>query len=73
MPVYVDIPDPVSVGTPEGYWRPVGVFPDKRAAIEWIREHIDSSCDDEGRVCLVTDAEETTEISLPQSLRSHPS
>lgn len=48
--IWVDIP----VKTEEGMnWTNVAEFSSKEEALAWIRKHIDSNCDDEGRISLL--------------------
>jgi hypothetical protein len=51
--IYVDVPDPSTIGTEEGAWLNVARFDTKAAAVAWIRENV-GHCDDDGNVCLIT-------------------
>ena len=50
---YVDIPTPETVKSDDGSWVNLSTFNSKPEAVEYIRRHI-GPCDDEGRVCLIT-------------------
>lgn len=54
MPVYVDIPNPNAIGMEDNAWINVGRFTSTADAVAWIRENIDPSCDDKGRIQLIS-------------------
>lgn len=51
--VYVDVPNPNTVGEGDNEWVNVGNFTTKSQAVAWIRENL-GPCDDDGRICLLT-------------------
>lgn len=54
--VWVDIPTRECVNNDECYWENLAQFETREEAIAFIREHIDPNCDDEGRICLLTES-----------------
>jgi len=54
--VWVDIPTRDCVGNDDGSWEMLGEFDTREEAVAFIREHIDPNCDDEGRICLLTES-----------------
>jgi len=55
--IYVDIPDPESIGDKDrGAWIDVHSAKTKAEAVAWIRENI-GPCDDDGNVCLLSEVE----------------
>lgn len=54
--VWVDIPTRDCIGNDNGSWDFLASFATRKEAVEFIREHIDPNCDDEGRICLITES-----------------
>ncbi len=54
--VWVDIPAENCTSESGLPWINLGQFGNRREAIAFIREFIDPNCDDEGRVCLITES-----------------
>lgn len=53
--IYIDIPNPATVGEDDNAWINVHKTTSKEEAIAWIRENI-GPCDDDGRISLLTNA-----------------
>lgn len=62
MRYYIDVPDShIIAGDGFCEWRNITTANSKEAAIAFIREHIDPSVDDDGNICLITEAGEEVE------------
>lgn len=58
MRYHVDLPDPLRIGTKQcEKWTNIDTFDSKEEAIEFIREHIDSTVDENGKICLLAESE----------------
>lgn len=49
----IDIPTAECVGNDDAAWKTVAMLPDKASALQFIRDNF-GPCDDEGKVCLIT-------------------
>lgn len=51
--IYVDVPNPDTIGQEDNAWRNVHTAGTKAEAVAWIRQNI-GPCDDDGNICLLS-------------------
>jgi len=56
MSVYVDIPNPATIGQEDNAWQNVYVAKNKAEAVAWIRDNI-GPCDVDGRISLLSNVD----------------